>query len=268
MGIFDFFGTIGSGWLSDRYDNRWLLFWYYGLRGLSLLFLPFSDFSFYGLSLFACSTASTGSPPCRRRSSSPPSASARKGRPRLRLDLHRPPAGRRHRRLWCGPAGHGHRGRRDGALAVLPAGLHRTHRLPALAAQPAAPHARRAQAALADVPRHSAHRPGGCRVDGGDQPVDRHRHGAHGPLRLGCAGRLRHRRPHRIPAGAAGLRVRRARWSRSSAPAWAPASARRALAGVLDRCGAGLRDDRDHRPAGRFVPGRLGRCLFRHRAGR
>lgn len=53
MGIFDFFGTIMSGWLSDRYDNRWLLFWYYGLRGLSLLFLPFSDFSFYGLSLFA-----------------------------------------------------------------------------------------------------------------------------------------------------------------------------------------------------------------------
>ena len=53
MGIFDFFGTIASGWLSDRYDNRWLLFWYYGLRGLSLVFLPFSDFSFYGLSLFA-----------------------------------------------------------------------------------------------------------------------------------------------------------------------------------------------------------------------
>ncbi|MDE2063563.1 MAG: MFS transporter [Bradyrhizobium sp.] len=53
MGIFDFFGTICSGWLSDRYDNRWLLFWYYGLRGLSLLMLPFTDFSFYGLSLFA-----------------------------------------------------------------------------------------------------------------------------------------------------------------------------------------------------------------------
>ena len=53
MGIFDFFGTIISGWLSDRYDNRYLLFWYYGLRGLSLLFLPFSDFTFYGLSLFA-----------------------------------------------------------------------------------------------------------------------------------------------------------------------------------------------------------------------
>jgi MFS family permease len=53
MGIFDFFGTIGSGWLSDRFDNRWLLFWYYGLRGLSLLFLPFSHFTFYGLSIFA-----------------------------------------------------------------------------------------------------------------------------------------------------------------------------------------------------------------------
>jgi MFS family permease len=53
MGVFDFFGTIMSGWLSDRYDNRWLLFWYYGLRGLSLVFLPFSDFTFYGLSLFA-----------------------------------------------------------------------------------------------------------------------------------------------------------------------------------------------------------------------
>jgi predicted MFS family arabinose efflux permease len=53
MGVFDFFGTIASGWLSDRYDNRYLLFWYYGLRGLSLLFLPFTDFSFYGLSLFA-----------------------------------------------------------------------------------------------------------------------------------------------------------------------------------------------------------------------
>ncbi len=53
MGAFDLLGTIGSGWLSDRFDNRWLLFWYYGLRGLSLLYLPFSDFTFYGLSLFA-----------------------------------------------------------------------------------------------------------------------------------------------------------------------------------------------------------------------
>ncbi len=53
MGVFDFIGTIGSGWLSDRFDSRWLLFWYYGLRGLSLLYLPFTRFTFYGLSLFA-----------------------------------------------------------------------------------------------------------------------------------------------------------------------------------------------------------------------
>ncbi|RWX79189.1 MFS transporter [Neorhizobium lilium] len=53
LGIFDFFGTIMSGWLSDRYDNRVLLFWYYGLRGLSLVYLSFSGFSFYELSAFA-----------------------------------------------------------------------------------------------------------------------------------------------------------------------------------------------------------------------
>ena len=53
MGAFDFVGTIGSGWLSDRFDPRRLLFWYYGLRGLSLMYLPFSGFSIYGLSIFA-----------------------------------------------------------------------------------------------------------------------------------------------------------------------------------------------------------------------
>ncbi len=53
MGIFDLIGTTLSGWLSDRYDNRWLLFWYYGLRGLSLIYLPYSDYTFYGLSFFA-----------------------------------------------------------------------------------------------------------------------------------------------------------------------------------------------------------------------
>jgi MFS family permease len=53
MGIFDVLGTVGSGWLSDRYDVRYLLGWYYGLRGLSLLALPYSTFSFYGLSIFA-----------------------------------------------------------------------------------------------------------------------------------------------------------------------------------------------------------------------
>ncbi|MEK8126799.1 MFS transporter [Paenibacillus filicis] len=40
MGLFDLVGTTLSGWLSDRFDSRWLLFWYYSLRGLSLLYLP------------------------------------------------------------------------------------------------------------------------------------------------------------------------------------------------------------------------------------
>jgi predicted MFS family arabinose efflux permease len=42
MGIFNLVGTTLSGWLSDRFDNRWLLFWYYGLRGASLLSLPYA----------------------------------------------------------------------------------------------------------------------------------------------------------------------------------------------------------------------------------
>jgi sugar phosphate permease len=40
MGIFDIIGTTGSGWLTDRYSSRHLLFSYYTLRGVSLLFLP------------------------------------------------------------------------------------------------------------------------------------------------------------------------------------------------------------------------------------
>lgn len=42
MGIFNLVGTTLSGWLSDRFDNRWLLFWYYGLRGASLVLLPYA----------------------------------------------------------------------------------------------------------------------------------------------------------------------------------------------------------------------------------
>jgi len=42
MGVFDLAGTTASGWLSDRWDSRRLLAWYYALRGLSLLFLPFA----------------------------------------------------------------------------------------------------------------------------------------------------------------------------------------------------------------------------------
>jgi MFS family permease len=53
MGVFDLIGTTASGWLTDRYNARILLFWYYGLRGLSLMVLPFSDFDVVSLSLFA-----------------------------------------------------------------------------------------------------------------------------------------------------------------------------------------------------------------------
>src|SRR6185503_1640598 len=51
--FFDFVGTICSGWLSDRYDNRYLLLGYYGLRGLSLIYLPYSGFSLLTLTVFA-----------------------------------------------------------------------------------------------------------------------------------------------------------------------------------------------------------------------
>ena len=40
VGVFDVIGTIASGWLTDRYDPRKLLFAYYFLRGLSLFLLP------------------------------------------------------------------------------------------------------------------------------------------------------------------------------------------------------------------------------------
>ena len=53
VGIFDVVGTTVSGWLTDRVDSRKLLFAYYGLRGLSLLFLPLAFGSpSFGLILF------------------------------------------------------------------------------------------------------------------------------------------------------------------------------------------------------------------------
>ncbi len=53
-GVFSFLGGTLSGWLSDRWDNRILLAWYYGLRGLALMYLPFAfGMSIYGLPIFA-----------------------------------------------------------------------------------------------------------------------------------------------------------------------------------------------------------------------
>ena len=53
IGVFSLIGSAGSGWLCDRYIPRVLLFWYYGLRGLSLVALPFTDFDVVSLSVFS-----------------------------------------------------------------------------------------------------------------------------------------------------------------------------------------------------------------------
>jgi len=54
IGVFDLIGTVASGWLTDRWDSRYLLCWYYGLRGLSLLFLPYAlGTSFASMAAFA-----------------------------------------------------------------------------------------------------------------------------------------------------------------------------------------------------------------------
>jgi len=41
MGLMNVFGTLLSGWLTDRFDNRKLLMCYYTFRALSLIALPF-----------------------------------------------------------------------------------------------------------------------------------------------------------------------------------------------------------------------------------
>ena len=53
MGIFDLIGTTLSGWLTDRFDPRKLLGVYYGIRGLALIYLPYSGFSATSLIIFA-----------------------------------------------------------------------------------------------------------------------------------------------------------------------------------------------------------------------
>ena len=55
MGAFDLVGTTLSGVLTDRLNSRYLLFWYYGLRGLSLMFVPvaFTINGPFGLPLFS-----------------------------------------------------------------------------------------------------------------------------------------------------------------------------------------------------------------------
>jgi sugar phosphate permease len=52
IAVCDMVGTIGSGWLCDRYDNRWLLAMYYGLRGVALVWLVYADVSTIALLTF------------------------------------------------------------------------------------------------------------------------------------------------------------------------------------------------------------------------
>ena len=104
MGVLDIAGTLGSGWLSDRYDKRVLLAAYYGLRGLALLYLPYADdltklvlFGVvYGLDWIA-TVPPTGRPRDRPlRDSSGPIL--------FGLDLLRPSGRRGPGSLWRGPA--------------------------------------------------------------------------------------------------------------------------------------------------------------------
>lgn len=53
FGIFNIVGSTASGWLTDRCNPRVLLFWYFSLRGLSLVVLPFTPFDAFSLSAFA-----------------------------------------------------------------------------------------------------------------------------------------------------------------------------------------------------------------------
>jgi MFS family permease len=53
MGFFDVVGTTVSGWLTDRWDPRRLLAWYYALRGLAVVALPYAFGSGVSLAVFA-----------------------------------------------------------------------------------------------------------------------------------------------------------------------------------------------------------------------
>ena len=52
LGALNIVGTLASGWLTDRYDNRKLLAAYYGFRAMSLLALPII-YDMRGLLIFA-----------------------------------------------------------------------------------------------------------------------------------------------------------------------------------------------------------------------
>lgn len=53
LGVFSLIGSTVSGWLTDRYNPRVLLFFVYSLRGLALLVVPYSSFDTVSLTIFA-----------------------------------------------------------------------------------------------------------------------------------------------------------------------------------------------------------------------
>jgi MFS family permease len=53
IGVFSLIGSTASGYMCDRFSPRILLFWYYGLRGLSLVLVPFSNFDNVSLTVFS-----------------------------------------------------------------------------------------------------------------------------------------------------------------------------------------------------------------------
>jgi sugar phosphate permease len=53
MGLFDVIGTTVSGFLTDRMEPRYLLAWYYALRGLAVIALPYAFGSGIALVAFA-----------------------------------------------------------------------------------------------------------------------------------------------------------------------------------------------------------------------
>jgi MFS family permease len=53
LGVFSLIGSTISGWLTDRFNPRILLFWIFGLRGLSLMLLPYTSFDTLSLTVFA-----------------------------------------------------------------------------------------------------------------------------------------------------------------------------------------------------------------------
>lgn len=53
IGMFSLVGSAASGWMCDRFNPRVLLFWYYSLRGLSLVIMPFTNFGPSALAIFA-----------------------------------------------------------------------------------------------------------------------------------------------------------------------------------------------------------------------